>query len=292
MIKSMTGYGRAQALVGGWDITLELRGVNHRFLELSFRLPRSCGHLEDKLKTLIQGEVFRGKVEVNLGLQRLETTDAQVEVDLPLAQSYHTALRQLATGLGLREDIAVSSFLRFPDIFVLRRPEQDPEELWQAVSGVAQQALQAFVEMRRTEGQRLRADILARLDTIAGLVAQVEEQSPRTTEAYRNRLYQRLQEVLGQSGIEEQRILAEAAVFSEKTAVDEETVRLASHISQLRSILESPEAIGRKLDFLVQEMGRETNTIGSKAQDIAISKIVVEMKSELEKIREQVQNIE
>ena len=292
MVRSMTGYGRAQEIICGRDITVELRSVNHRYFELNCRLPRSCGYLEDKLKTLLQGNVSRGKVEVGVYIQTLEGGPAEVEINTPLAASYLKALKGLSADLAVKDDISLSTLTRFSDIFVVHKTDEDEDEVWQQVKSVAVKAIEGFVAMRETEGKKLAEDLRARLTTIESLVGAVEEQSPRTTEDYRNRLYAKMTEVLGQTGIDEQRILTEAAIFAERTAVAEETVRLRSHISQFRKILQAPEPVGRKLDFLVQEFNREANTIGSKAQDIEISKIVVEIKSEIEKIREQIQNLE
>ena len=292
MISSMTGYGKAQQLIGGREISVEIRSVNHRFFEFSARVPRSMAYLEEKLKSLVYGQVSRGKVDVSLTVVSLEEPDAQVQINTPLAKGYLEALRGLSQELKVEDDITLSSLARFHDIFVLRRVELDADALWEAVRQVAQEALEHYLAMRAAEGEKLRADILERLDIIEGYVSQVEERSPQTVEEYRARLYAKLSEVLQNQQIEEQRILTEAAIFAEKIAVDEETVRLRSHIAQLREFLQSGQPVGRKMDFLVQEFNREANTIGSKAQDIEIAKIVVELKSEIEKIREQVQNIE
>lgn len=292
MISSMTGYGKAQQLIGGREISVEIRSVNHRFFEFSARVPRSMAYLEEKLKSLVYGQVSRGKVDVSLTVVSLEEPDAQVQINTPLAKGYLEALRGLSQELKVEDDITLSSLARFHDIFVLRRVELDADALWEAVRQVAQEALEHYLAMRAAEGEKLRADILERLDIIEGYVSQVEERSPQTVEEYRARLYAKLSEVLQNQQIEEQRILTEAAIFAEKIAVDEETVRLRSHIAQLREFLQSGQPVGRKMDFLVQEFNREANTIGSKAQDIEIAKTVVELKSEIEKIREQVQNIE
>ena len=292
MIRSMTGYGRAQAVIGGRDITVEIRSVNHRYLEFSAKLPRGCGYLEDKLKGLAQGAASRGKVEVGVLLQTVDSPDTQVAVNKELARAYVGALREMGEELGLTDVLSLSVVARFGEIFTLRRSPDDEEAIWAAVEQVARQAVERFVAMRRAEGARLREDILGRLLTIEAGVARVEERSPQTVAEYRARLTARMEELLGKAAIDEQRILAEAALVADRLAVDEETVRLRSHLAQLRTILDSPEAVGRKLDFLVQEMNREANTIGSKAQDVAIAQVVVEIKSEIEKIREQIQNIE
>ena len=249
-------------------------------------------YLEEKLKSLVYRQVSRGKVDVSVTLVSLEEPDAQVLINTPLAKGYLEALRNLSQELGVEDDITMSSLARFHDIFVLHRAELDADALWEAVRQVAEEALKSYLAMRAAEGEKLKADILERLEVIEGYVAQVEERSPKTVEEYRARLYAKLCEVLQNQQMEEQRILTEAAIFAEKIAVDEETVRLRSHIAQMREFLQSQQPVGRKMDFLVQEFNREANTIGSKAQDIEISKIVVALKSEIEKIREQVQNIE
>ena len=292
MIRSMTGYGRAQELRNGRDITVEFRSVNHRYFEFSARVPRAYGYLEEKLKGLAQGSASRGKVEVAVLIQTVDSPDSQVAVNTALAREYVEALRGLGAELGLTDDLSLTAISRFGEIFTLKKSPDDEERIWADVSAVAQAAAARFVEMRQTEGRRLREDILGRLCTIEEKVAVVEERSPQTVAEYRAKLTARMEELLGKSGVEEQRILAEAAIVADRWAVDEETVRLRSHIAQLRTILDTPEAVGRKLDFLVQEMNREANTIGSKAQDVAIAQVVVNIKSEIEKIREQIQNIE
>ncbi len=292
MIKSMTGYGRAQQLVEGWDIAVELKAVNHRYYEFSARMPRAYGYLEEKLKNHLAGSVSRGKLEASVTIQATGEAPLQVQVNRRLAESYVTALRQLGQELGVSDDLALSHLVRIPDLFVLEKGGEEEEKIWQMVRQVADEALRQFLGMRQAEGAKLEEDLSARLKTIEALVGQVEEQSPRTTQEYRERLYRKLSEVLADSSIDESRILTEAAIFAEKTAVDEETVRLRSHVAQFRAILARPEPAGRKLDFLVQEMNREANTIGSKAQDVAIAKVVVALKAEIEKIREQIQNIE
>ena len=292
MIRSMTGYGRAQQVLGGRDITVEFRSVNHRYFEFSARVPRAYGYLEEKLKGLAQGSASRGKVEVAVLIQTVDSPDSQVAVNTALAREYVEALRGLGAELGLTDDLSLTAISRFGEIFTLKKSPDDEERIWADVSAVAQAAAARFVEMRQTEGRRLREDILGRLCTIEEKVAVVEERSPQTVAEYRAKLTARMEELLGKSGVEEQRILAEAAIVADRWAVDEETVRLRSHIAQLRTILDTPEAVGRKLDFLVQEMNREANTIGSKAQDVAIAQVVVDIKSEIEKIREQIQNIE
>ena len=292
MIRSMTGYGRDQQLLHGRSITVEIRSVNHRYFEFSCRAPRGCAFLEDRLKRALQSAISRGKVEVALTLQTVESRNTSVAVDHALAGQYITALRALGEEYALSDDLTLSTVCRLPDIFTLCRGEEDEEELAADVLSVLQKALEQFVAMRETEGERLKADVLSRLLTMEEHLSFVEERSPQTVAEYRARLTAKLTELLNGAVPDENRILTEVGIIADRLAVDEETVRLRSHFAQLRKILESTEPVGRKLDFLVQEMNRETNTIGSKCSDTAIAGHVVEMKSELEKIREQIQNIE
>ena len=292
MPKSMTGYGRAQHLTNGRDILVEIRSVNHRYYEFSARLPRTCLYLEEKLKSFLNGKITRGKVEVSVTITRPDGKDAKVTVNQSVAQGYVDALREVNSELMLADDITLSSLLRLPDLFTLTKEQDDEEQIWQDVSACAEEALTQFVEMREKEGARLAADLLDKLDGIEAMLRQIESIVPSVAENYRNRLFNKLSELLADQNIDEQRILTETAIFAEKTAVDEETVRLHSHLTQGRELLAAAEPVGRKLDFLVQEMNREVNTIGSKAQDLSITKLVVDMKSEIEKIREQIQNIE
>lgn len=291
-VRSMTGYGRAQKVIGNKEITVEIRSVNHRFLEYSSRVPRAYSYLEEKLKNLVKASVSRGKVDVTLSIQTISGTDAQVVINHDLARSYLNALQELSEDLQVKNDITVSQLAHFSDIFSVIRVEEDEEQVWEAVSQTAQEAIGNFVQMRLVEGMKMQQDLLYRLDLIEKMVAKVEELSPKTVENYTKRLYAKLQEVLQNNAVDEQRIITEAAIFAERIAVAEETVRLDSHIHQFREILKSNEPVGRKLDFLVQELNRETNTIGSKAQDLEIARVVVDLKSEIEKIREQIQNIE
>jgi len=292
MISSMTGYGRGGKLISGRDIGVEIRSVNHRFFEFSARLPRYCSYMEEKLKNLVYERVSRGKVDFSLTIIAVDSPGVEVAADKALAAGYLAAMRELSGELGIDDDVTLSSLARFHDIFTLRKAELDENALWNDVKTVAAEALEKYLAMRKNEGEKLAADIEERLAQILQGVAVVEERSPQNAEEYRNRLYQKMCEILEKHQIDEQRILQEAAIFAEKTAVAEETVRLRSHISQMREILGSGAPVGRKLDFLVQELNREVNTIGSKAQEIEISKVVVQIKSEIEKIREQIQNIE
>lgn len=292
MIKSMTGFGRGHQILNGRDITVEIRSVNHRYYEFSSRLPRSLGYVEEKLKSLLQGRISRGKVEVSVLLSNVEAADEKITINREIVKEYIDALRSVKEEFGLNDDLSLSNILRIPDAFTVVKTETDEEQLWEDIRVTAEEALEHFISMRENEGARMKQDILSRLDKIEEWVGVVETRSPQVVEDYRKRLYDKMCEVLSPTNIDEGRILLEAGIFSEKTAVDEETVRLRSHIAQFRSMLESGEPVGRKLDFLVQEMNRETNTIGSKVQDIEVTRIVVDQKSEIEKIREQIQNIE
>ena len=292
MIKSMTGFGRGHEVLNGRDITVEIRAVNHRYYEFSSRLPRAYTFAEEKLKSLLQGQISRGKVEVSVQVQNVTAVSEKITANREVIADYVMALREIQEELALTDDLSLSAIMRLPDAFTVVKAETDEEQLWEDLKTVAEQALANFIRMRETEGERMKADISSRLTTIENNVRIVEERSPIIVENYRKRLYDKMCEVLEGKNIDENRILLEAGIFSEKTAVDEETVRLRSHIAQFREMLESTEPIGRKLDFLVQEMNRETNTIGSKVQDIEVTKIVVDQKSEIEKIREQIQNIE
>lgn len=292
MIKSMTGFGRVQETVDGMNVTVELRSVNHRYFEFTAKVPRTYGFLEEKLKTFTNTLVARGKVECYVAVEQLEESETTVSVNVSLAKGYVDALRQLSEMFGLTADISAGALSRYPDVLVLQKTAADEDRIWNAVRTVAEKAVMRFIEMRETEGAKLKADILSRADTILEHVAFVEERSPQTVKEYNEKLKQRMEELLGSTQVDEQRLLTEAAIFADKIAVDEETVRLRSHISQLRTFMEADEPIGRKLDFLVQEINREANTIGSKAQDVEIAKRVIAVKAEVEKIREQVQNIE
>lgn len=291
-MNSMTGYGRSRQVLDGREITVEIRSVNHRYLEYSARIPRMYGYLEEKLKTFLQSSMSRGKVEVTVTIQNLTGGDTVVQINQALAKGYLDAMRSQAEYLGLKDDLTLSTLTRFNDVFTLQKLEEDQQVIWNSVQQVAQQALDQFLEMRRREGERLKLDLLQKLELLNGHVASVEEQSPKTVAAYRERLLQKMEELLADRCIDQQRILLEAGLYAEKIAVDEETVRLKSHLEQFAQMMEQSGPVGRKLDFLVQEINRETNTIGSKAQDLAVTRRVVEMKSEIEKIREQIQNIE
>ncbi len=294
MIRSMTGYGRFQSTVDSMNITVELKSVNHRYFEFNSRVPRNYGFLEEKLKSFVNSRVSRGKVECYVSIENLEEDEVEIAVNHSLAESYCNALKELAgrLELNLRDDNIMSSLTRYNDIFVVHKNEADEEKIWNAVKVVTDEAVTKFIDMREQEGNKLKSDVLSRAETILGKVTEIEERSPVTVKEYNDRLLARINEFLSDVQVDEQRILTECAIFADKVAVAEETVRLRSHIDQLRQFLNSDEAVGRKIDFLVQEMNREANTIGSKAQDVTIARNVIDIKAEIEKIREQIQNIE
>lgn len=292
MIKSMTGYGRSEQTVDGMNIAVEIKSVNHRYFEFSARVPRVYGFLEEKLKTYCNSLISRGKIECYVSVENLEETDMEVTVNHSLAAGYVKALKELSEKYGLKDDISAVVLSRYPDVITLHKASDDEDRIWSAVKTVAETAVTNFIAMRETEGEKLKNDILSRADFIIECVEFVEQRSPETVKEYNQKLKQRMEDLLGDTTVDEQRFLTEAAIFADKIAVDEETVRLRSHIAQLRDFMNSKEAIGRKLDFLVQEINREANTIGSKAQDVDIAKKVISIKAEVEKIREQVQNIE
>ena len=292
MIKSMTGYGRAQQSVDGMNITVELKSVNHRYFEFTSKLPRNYGFLDEKLKSFFSTKLTRGKTECYVQIEAVDEPDTVISLNHSLVKGYLEAYKELSEVYGIENDIKVSNLARVSDIFAVRKKEADEDKIWLAVETVATNALDGFIAMREREGEKLKADVLSRLDTIIENVEFIEERSPQTVAEYNEKLIARMKELLGEAHIDEQRILTEAAIFADKVAVAEETVRLRSHISQLRSFLELDEAVGKKMDFLVQELNREANTIGSKAQDVEIARRVVAIKAEIEKIREQIQNIE
>lgn len=292
MILSMTGYGRARQVLNGREISVELRGVNARFLEYSSRLPRAFAFLEDPLKKLVAARVSRGKVELSLTVQNTTAADTVVTVNWPLAKGYRDAMTALSEQLELKNDMSVSLIARMPDVLAQTAAPLDEEALWADVQTVAGQAVDAFLTMRAAEGEKLKADLLSHLDVVEQLVGRIEANTAGRVKAYSDKLYARLQELLADRSIDESRLVTEAAIFADKTAIDEETVRLHSHIAQYRDILSGDGPVGRKLDFLTQELNREANTIGSKCQDVDITRLVVELKSEIEKLREQLQNLE
>ena len=292
MVKSMTGYGRARQTLNGRDITVEVRSVNNRYLDCTVKVPRTYIFAEDAVKARVQKAVSRGKVDVFITIAAAAADETVVAVNEPLARGYYEALTRLKDMFSLEDGLNAVTLAKFPDVLTVTKAEEDLESVAADICAVLDEALAAYNAMRTVEGGKLREDIAGRADTIEAVVGKVEERSPQTVAAYREKLLARMQEVLQSTAIDESRILTEAAIFADKIAVDEETVRLRSHLSQLRTMLESDQPIGRKLDFLIQEVNRECNTIGSKCNDLTIAQDVVNMKAEVEKIREQVQNIE
>lgn len=292
MIKSMTGYGSAKGTVEGLEITVELKSVNNRYLDSSVRLPRSFLFAEEAIKSAVQSHISRGKVDVFVSVDSSQAGDMTVRVNEPLLKGYIEAIRHIAEEYSLSDDMTAMSVSRFPDVLSVEKKDLDAEAISAGICAIAEEALRDFDTMRQREGAKLRDDVLSRLDTIDKLVYAVESEAPNTVAEYRKRLEQKMQEVLGATGIDENRILAEAAIFADHIAVDEETVRLRSHMSQLTTMINGSSPTGRKIDFLIQEFNREANTIGSKCQNSQIAHVVVDLKSEIEKIREQIQNIE
>ncbi|MBR2714907.1 MAG: YicC family protein [Ruminococcus sp.] len=292
MVMSMTGFGRCETSVNGRQITVEMKSVNHRYFEFSCRTTRGYSFLEDRLKKYVAQKVSRGKVDMFVSITESEDSQVDVAINKPLASGYVNAIHTLAKEYDIPDDLSVSVLSRYSDIFQIHKEEQDEEEVFGDVKVALDKALEGFLSMREAEGAKLRDDVLSRVDTIMSIVSQIEERSPITVEEYRAKLTKRITDLLQSTDIDEQRILTEAAIFADKVAVDEETVRLRSHFEQMKNFFESGVPIGRKLDFIVQEMNREANTIGSKVTDSILAHKVVDIKSEIEKIREQVQNIE
>ena len=292
LIKSMTGYGRAVETVNGREFTVELRSVNNRYLDCTVKLPRSVSFAEEAVKQAVKASISRGKVDVYITIRSENGADAQVTLNTAMVEGYLAAMEQMAEKYPVKNDISVSLLSRMPEVFSVEKPEVDEEQLLADLMSVVNKALEGYDAMRTREGQALENDLRSRGATIEDLVSQVEVGNAQTVIDYRTRLEARLKEVLASTTIDESRILTEAAIFADKVAVDEETVRLRSHLQQMYSMLSGGGAVGRKLDFLLQEMNREANTIGSKCTDVRLARIVVDIKAELEKIREQTQNIE
>ena len=292
LIKSMTGYGRCVETVNGREFTVEMRSVNNRYLDCNVKMPRSVSFAEDAVKQAVKTAVSRGKVDVYISIKSESAEDTAISLNKAVLEGYLSAMRQMVTEFGVHDDISVSTVSRLPEVFSVEKPDVDEEQLLKDLMGVVGKALEAYNAMRATEGAALDADLRSRGNTILELVAQVEQGNTQTVADYRARLEAKIREVLENTNIDESRILTEAAIFADKVAVDEETVRLRSHLDQMNTMLTGGGAIGRKLDFLLQEMNREANTIGSKCTDVKLARIVVDIKAELEKIREQTQNIE
>ena len=291
-ILSMTGYGSAKGTVEGLNISAELKSVNNRYLDVSVRLPRGFLFAEEAVKAAVQQHISRGKVDVFLTVDSSQAADTVVRVNEPLLRAYLEAIDSIASEHGLQNDVTALSVARFPDVLSVEKAEADQDALRAGLVALMDEALAEYDRMRLREGRKLREDVESRLVTVEALVSEVEAHAPETVEAYHNRLRQKLESVLEGKDVDEARVITECAVFADRVAVDEETVRLRSHIAQMRQMLAAGSPFGRKADFLIQEFNRESNTIGSKCQNADIAKVVVDLKSEIEKIREQIQNIE
>lgn len=285
MIKSMTGFGRAVAETDGYVITVEIKSVNHRYFEFSSRIPRQYGFLDDKLKSYINSRVSRGKVECYVSIDALNTEAAQVVVNNTLASAYVSALKELSKNYDLKEDFGASTVARFQDVLVVKKADEDEEKIWSYVKSVTDTALDKFIAMRTVEGEKMKNDISSRADYILSCVEYIEKRSPETVKEYNDKLVERVHDLIGDVSLDEGRVIQEVAIYADKVAVAEETVRLRSHLDQLKAFINADEPVGRKMDFLVQEINRETNTIGSKANDVDIARKVVDIKAEVEKIR-------
>lgn len=292
MIKSMTGYGRCEHIDENRKIVIDIRSVNHRYCDITVKVPRAYGYLEEKIKEFMSGEISRGKVEIFVYIENYTNDDKVITLDHVLSENYYNVIKELKETYNLKNEIGLSDLSRFSDIFITRQQEEDKDKVWELVSSCLKTAVEDFVAMRLREGERLRANLAARAEAIQGMIAEIETRTPQIVAEYSQKLKDRMTELLGNFQIDESRLLTEVGIMADRVCIDEELVRLKSHFTELEKILALSEPVGRKLDFLVQEINRETNTIGSKANDFGIAKNVVEIKSEIEKLREQIQNIE
>jgi uncharacterized protein (TIGR00255 family) len=292
MIKSMTGYGRGSVEEGGRAFQIEVKSVNNRYLDINLRLPRQINALEDNVRKYIASRISRGKIDVYINQEKVSDDDINITIDEQVASAYFNAFTELKERFSLKDDISISLLAKSNDVIVVERKEEDLEAIWKTLSRALEEAIDMFIDMRGREGLKLSNDISERCEMIKGMVGKIEERSPEIIKEYREKILQRVSEFLKDVEVDQAKLLNEVAFFSDKSNITEEIVRLKSHIEQLKSTLSSKESVGRKLDFIIQEMNRETNTIGSKANDLYITGLVVDMKSELEKIREQIQNIE
>lgn len=292
MINSMTGFGRFEGQVNGRNITLEIKSVNHRYLEFSCRLTRGYSFLEEKIKSYISSVISRGKVDMFVSITEPEDTPAEVQINHNLAQGYVNALKEISEQYNVINNVSTVDIGRYPDVLTVNKAPEDEDVVWNDVKEALDSALKDFISMRKDEGKRLKADILGRAKTIIKIVSEIEKRSPETVKEYQSRIKEKIEELLNSKEYDEQRVITEVAIFADKIAVDEETVRLRSHFEQLKTYLNDDKPVGRSIDFLIQEMNREANTIGSKVRDAELAQKVVQIKNEIEKIREQVQNIE
>ena len=291
MLKSMTGFGRAEMVIDGFTVNAQIRSVNHKYMDISLRIPRIYNFLVDKIRRITADYISRGKIEISVSLKEQEGDDRVITLNRPLAENYINVLKELSS-LGIEDDIKVSTVARYNDIFSVEFKETDEDKMFEIISTALISAFSEFNKMRSEEGERLEADILSHLDCILKHLEEIEKKSPETVKSYRENLEAKMRELLGNAAVDESRLITETAIFADKVAIDEETVRLRSHIKAFKNAIKTDKPIGKKLDFIIQEMNRETNTIGSKSNNIEIASLVVEIKSEIEKIREQIQNIE
>ncbi len=292
VLKSMTGYGRAESIVGGKKILCEIKSVNHRYCDYTVKVPKYYGFLEERVRNFVSRHIARGKTDIYIAIESYEEADKEIVVNKELARNYINALCSLRDEFSLRDDISVSGVARYPDIFIQERKAEDEETIWHSTESVLEEAVLSFTAMRGREGERIQADLEQRVEYMRALAAKIDARSGETVKEYSARLYEKIKEVLDGRDVDDARVLTEVAIFADKVAVNEEMVRLESHFNEFFDICASGEPAGRKLDFLIQEINREINTTGSKANDIEIAKLVVELKAETEKLREQVQNIE
>lgn len=292
MIKSMTGYGRSEKVIDNYEISVEMKSVNHRYADYNIRVPRSYSFLEEFVKSYLQKYISRGKIDVFVSIKKQQDDTAEITLNKPLAESYVKALRSIAEEFGVKDDISVSTVARYNDVFEVVRTPEDEEKIKEMTNEVLSEATLGFIEMREREGKKLADDMVARNDVIRSMVKKIDEIAPTTVIEYRNKIEERIRELIADADVDETRLLTETAIYADKLCINEEIVRLSSHLDEFDRIMGTGAAVGRKLDFLLQEMNRETNTIGSKSNNLEIAKLIVEIKSELEKIREQLQNIE
>ena len=288
----MTGYGRFEQVDESKKIVIDLKSVNHRYCDVNIKVPRAYGYVEDKIREYVLGAISRGKVDVFVYIENYTNQDKVVMLDKVLCQNYYNVLAEMKSTFGLADEIGLPELMRFNDVFITKQQDEDKEQVWQTILACLEPAMKDFIAMRSREGERILCDIKGKAKNMRALIRKVEELAPQVVEDYAKRIRERMTELLGEFQVDENRLLTEVGIMADRVAIDEELVRLASHFDELDKILAQDEPVGRKLDFLVQEINRETNTIGSKANDVRIAKIVVEMKSEIEKLREQIQNIE
>ncbi len=292
MIKSMTGFGRSEVAENNRKFTVEIKSVNHRYLDVTIKMPKKLNYFESSIRGELKHYISRGKVDVFISYEDFGENVSSVRYNQSLAEEYLKYLRQMAEEFGLEDDVRVSTLSRFPDVLTMEEQAEDEEELWRELREAVREAAEMFVETRLAEGERLKDDLIGKLDGLLKLVDFIEERSPQIVADYRGRLEERVRELLADREVDEGRLLTEVTIFADKVCVDEEIVRLRSHIETMKSTLTEGGSIGRKLDFLAQEMNREANTILSKTSDLAISNCGIELKTEIEKVREQIQNIE